>query len=451
MAISLTSSTPANGATDYFINKSVELTFDKDIASTSLTDSVFSIVNIAAGTTVPLTVTASPQSAATVVLTPSASLKENTEYRIIIVGSGMGLGYSLTATDNDTLTTTIVVEFATGDNVYRIDDTVQKEAASETLEGDLFLPTNVKALGYDFTVEKVRPKNHKHSVPVDLTGDNTIRFTFSKSLYTGSVDFTDWVEVSTFPLLNTTGYLASGETMGAGTIPGYTVSVTGADLLVTFDSNLPKNLGVQVDLFDDILSIDNESYGGAMQYSINTDLYPEIYGIQTIKREVREVADTFTEDYIGALLFKNTLWLWEKVGRSFDINNPSFAAKQHVAYSTILDLMEDREYYKFVVAGTRRQLGDLNVSVDALIGRIAMKVAKYKKAKDDAFESLVAGWQFKVGGNTLGYTEIANTINRLWYDINGRYTDTRFSYKQDRVPASNIALNRRARSNNPIW
>tara|TARA_R110002074_G_scaffold402324_1_gene607027 strand:+ start:67186 stop:68541 length:1356 start_codon:yes stop_codon:yes gene_type:complete len=451
MAILLTSSTPSNGATDYFINKSVELTFDKDIATTSLTENVFSLIDIAAGTSLPITITASPSSAATVVLQPSTSLKEDTEYRVIIVGTTMGLGYSLVAADDDALTATLTVEFATGGTVYKIDTTVEKEAASLSLEGELFLPTNVKALGYDFTVSKVRPKNNKHSIPVTLTGDNTIRFTFSKSLYTGSVDFTDWADVSTFPLLNTTDYLASGETMGAGTIPGYTVSVTGADLLVAFDSDLPKNLGIQVELYDDILSIDGESYGGAMQYSINTALYPEVYGIQTIKREVREIVDTFTEDYIGALLFKNTLWSWEKVGRSFDINNPSFAAKQFITYSTILDLMEDREYYKYVVAGTRRQLGDLNVSIDNIIGRIAMKVAKYQKAKDNAFEALVAGWQFKVGGNTLGYTEIANTINRLWHNVNGRYTDTRYSYNQGDIPASNISLNRGARTNNPIW
>ena len=451
MAISLLSSTPSNGDTDYFINKSIELTFSKGIASSSLSNNVFSLIDIATGTSVGLTVVASPSSSSTVILQLSSGLKENTEYRVIVVGSSVGLGYSLTADDDDTLTTSIVVQFATGDAVYSIDTSVQKEASNLTLEGELFLPTNVKALGYDFTINKVRPKNNTHSVPIDLTGDNTIRFTFSKPLYTGLVDFTEWIDVSTFPLLNTQDYLASGETMGAGTIPNYTVSITGADLLVSFDSNLPKNLGIQISFYDAIQSEDLDVYGGSMQYSINTALYPQIYGVETIKREVKEISDTFTEDYIGALLFKNTVWSWEKVGRSFNINSPTFAAKQYIMYSTILDLMEDREYYKYVVAGTRRQLGDLNVSVDNIIGRIAMKVAKYQKAKESAFESLVAGWQFKVGGSTLGYSEIASTVNRLWYDVNGRYTNTKFSYNQGDYPASNLTLNRRARSNNPFW
>lgn len=451
MAISLLSSTPANGATDYFINKSVELTFDKAIGTSSLTNNVFSIIDQAAGTNVPLTIQRDYSSSAKIILQPSTVLKENTEYRIVIMGTDMGLGYSLVAEDNDTLTTTITVTFRTGDTVYSIDTTVEKQADNISAEGDLFLPTNVKALGFDFTVEQVRPKNNTHGVPVTLTGDNTVRFTFSKDLYTGAVDFTEWLDVDPYPLLNHDAYLASGSSLGEGTIPGHNITVTGADLLVTFDTELPKNVAVQITLSEDILASDGATYGGGMQYSINTELYPEIYGVKMIKREVREVVDTFTEDYIGALLFKNTMWSWEKVGRSFELSNPSFAARQYIMYSTILDLMEDREYAKFVVAGTRRQLGDLNVSVDNIIGRIAMKVAKYQKAKDDAFESMVSGWQFRVGSTTLGYSEIADQINRLWYDISGRYTQSRYKYYQPNIPSANLYMNRRAKTNNPLW
>lgn len=451
MAISLTTSTPAQGSTDFFINKSLELTFDKAIASSSLTRNVFSLIDIDAGVAVPLSVSAGYADATKVLLLPSSSLKEDTQYRIIVVGTDQGLGYSLVASDADTLTTTIVIEFSTGDSVYSIDQVVQKEAASITLEGDLFLPTNVKALGFDFVVDKVRPKNHKHNIATTLTGDNTVRFTFSTGLYTGDADYTEWVDVNVFPLLSHTGYLASGSTMGAGTIPGYTVSVTGQDLLVTFDTELPNNVGVQIDLLGNIVSTDGASYGGDMKYSINTALYPSVYGVDLIKREVREIVDTFTEDYIGALLFKNTIWVWEKTGRAFNIDSPTFAVQQYVAYATILDLMEDREYYKYVVAGTRRQLGDLGVSIDNIIGRIAMKVAKYQKAKEVAFDSIVPGWQFKIGTSTLAYQEAAEGVSRLWYDINGRYTETMYKYYQDNIPASNVAINRHAKSNNPIW
>jgi len=445
------SSTPSHGATDYFINKSIELTFDRALDTTTITSNVISLVDIASGSVVPSSVSVSSTDNKTVILLPSTSLKENAEFRILIIGSDMSLGYNLKGADASALTATVIIEFSTGDTVYQIDTTLEKQTSNLTLEGELFLPTNVKALGYDFTVDKIRPKNNKSGLDVTLTGDNTIRFTFTENLYTGSADYEEWIEVDTFPLLDTTDYLASGSVIGTGEIPNYTVSVTGSDLLVTFNTELPKNLGIQASLLDGIQSSDGDSYGGGLKYSITTKLYPEIYGVKTVAREVQEVADTFTDDYISALLFKNSIWAWEKVGRLFDIGSPSYAAKQFIVYSTILDLMEDTEYSKYVVAGTRRQLGDLNVSIDNIIGRTAMKVAKYKKAKDDAFEALVGGWQFKVGSMANTYNMAAGNINRLWWDVNGRYTDSKYVYKQDHLPVSNIWLNRRAKTNNPIW
>ncbi len=451
MAITLTSSTPSNGSTDYFINKSVELIFNKAIATTSLTNSIFSILDIDSGTRVPLTITASPNDATKVILLPSVNLKNNTQYRVIIVGSDLGLGFNLTAQDADTLSTSITVEFSSGSTIYKIDTIVEKDTASLSLEGDIFLPTNVKALGYDFTIDKVRPKNNKHGVEPTLTGDNTVRFTFTKALLTGVSDYEDWVNINVFPLLDTTDYLASGQSLGQGSIPDYTVSVTGADLLITFSHELPNNVGVQIDLLTDIESIDGEDYGGSMKYSINTALYPQIYGVETIKREVKELTTVYNDDYIGALLFKNTIWTWEKIGRNFTLDNVPFAAKQYVIYTTILDLMEDAEYTKYLLAGTKRQLGDLGVTIENLLGKVAMKVAKYQKAKEIAFESMIKGWQFRIGTSTLGYDNIASTINRLWYNVNYRYTDTRFSYSQDDYPSSNVSINRHARNNNPIW
>lgn len=451
MAITLTTSTPIHGSTDYFINKSVELTFNKAIATASLTNTIFSIVDTDSGTRVPLTVSASPNDSTKVILLPSTNLKNNTQYRVIILGSDMGLGLNLTAQDSDALVTTITVEFGTGSSIYKIDTTVEKEASSITLEGDMFLPTNVKALGYDFTLDKVRPKNNKHGVDTTLTGDNTVRFTFTKSLLTGVTDYEDWVNISVFPLLDTTDYLASGQSLGQGSIPSYTVSVTGSDLLVTFSHELPNNVGVQIDLLTDIESMDGEEYAGSMKYSINTALYPQIYGVETIKREVKELTTVYNDDYIGALLFKNTIWAWERVGRNFTLDNIPFAAKQYITYSTILDLMEDAEYTKYLLAGTKRQLGDLGVTIENLLGKVAMKVAKYQKAKEIAFESMIKGWQFRIGTSTLGYDTIASTINRLWYNVNYRYTDTRFSYSQDDYPSSNVSVNRHARNNNPIW
>ena len=79
-----------------------------------------------------------------------------------------------------------------------------------------------------------------------------------------------------------------------------------------------------------------------------------------------------------------------------------------------------------------------------------MKVAKYQRLKEVALDSILKGWQFRIGVTTMGYLETAQMVNRLWYDVNGRYTDIRFSYHQNDVPAANSLLNRRARETNPL-
>jgi hypothetical protein len=80
-----------------------------------------------------------------------------------------------------------------------------------------------------------------------------------------------------------------------------------------------------------------------------------------------------------------------------------------------------------------------------------MKVAKYQKAKDNAFESMVAGWQFAIGHSIAAYDNAAATVNRLWWNINGKFVETRYAYYQDDVPASNVDWNRYAKTNNPLW
>lgn len=450
------SSTPSDGTTDYFINKSLEVTFDEAVNAATLTDNVVSLYNLDTGAPTPIELKLKSTDSNTIVITPSSHLQENTNYRLVILGTDMGLGFNLSFSGGSNLATTVAIMFMTGDSVYSIDTTVEKEAASKTLEGDLFLPVNVKALGFDFTVSRVRPENHSYGVQTGLTGDNTINFKFNKALYTAS-GVTDWATVHVFSLLDDPAYYASGQVFNSTTnpvaVPDYSIQTANNDteLVIAFSGLLPNNAAIQVELNSNIRSTDGDLYGGNLLYSINTELFPATYGVETVKREVKPIAEFYNDDYIAATLFKNIIWLWEMSGRGFSLTDPTYPAKQYAIYSTILDLMEDKEYEKYVVAGTRRQLGDLNVSVDNLIGRQALKLNKYTKAKERAFETLHKGWQFKIGTTTAAYSDIASTINRLWYNVNGRYTHTMYRFDQRDIPASNTSLSRHAKTNNPIW
>lgn len=452
MVLSYVSCSPVDGSVDNYINPTISVTFDKAVNASTIHQGTINLIEVSSGASVPLTVSRSSTNTSVVVITTSTVLKENSAYRLVIIGEDLSLGSQVEASDGDKLSTTIYVTFSTGDSVYQIDTTTEKDAADKTLEGDLFLPTNLKALGYDFTVTSVRPKNHSWDVAQSLTGDNIIRFTFSKALYTSGV-LEDWANISVYPMLDVTEYLASGSTFGSGSIsiPSYGLSVTGQDLLITFSGELPKNVTVNVELTNQISAADGTEYGGNLSYSIATELFPRISGVNFIKNEIRPLASNYYDDYVASLIFKNIILTWEMTGRALDISSFSYAAKQYVICSTVLDLLEDADFSKWVKAGVRRRLGDFEVSVADLLGRVAIKQAKYEKMKHVAKESLFKGWQFKVGITSAAFEQAASDISRLWYNVNNRYTFNLYKFWQEDIPASNVTINRWAKTNNPVW
>lgn len=453
--ITLTATTPSSlsGSSDIFLNQIFTLTFSSQLAAASVSDETFLLVDLVASESVPITVLLVSTDITKVQITPNYRLKENTLYRITVVGSDSYVTQYLKAADGTSLTTSVLLDFTTGDSLYQIDTTVQKEASNLSLEGDLFLPTNVKALGYDFTIEKVRPKNHTHNVPVALNGSNQVIFSFSKDLYTGAtVDYTTWADVQQAPLLDEANYLAISGSIKSENPNSYDytlydpeITVTGKELRFNFTGNVPNNTNISIQLNSNIKSLDGATYGGSMDYRINTEVYPVVFGVNAVKSELKALQSSIYDDYIGLLLFKNTIMLWEKTGRGFSLGDVPWAAKKYILYSSILNIIEDEDYAKFLVAGTRRQLGDLNVSVDSLVGRLAMKVTSIKKEIDVAINSLFPGWQFKTA--VKQGDSIAEEV-RLWYDVNGRYTEPAYKYFQADEPSSNTVLNRQAKTTN---
>ena len=56
MALLFVSSIPDSGTTDYFINKSIELTYNQAISESSLTDNVVSLVDLSTNQNVPIVI-----------------------------------------------------------------------------------------------------------------------------------------------------------------------------------------------------------------------------------------------------------------------------------------------------------------------------------------------------------------------------------------------------------
>ncbi len=438
--LSITSSDPSDGDTDVFVNNPLDVTFGNAVNLSSVTNT--SVVLTDQSTDSIIDTTVELISTTVVRLTPIGSLAEDTVYRISFPGTDTALSASFVledAVDFEALATTLTVQFRTGSRSFIDDSAVDKDAGDLSLEGDLNLPTHVKALG-EFVVKSMVPRNHSADVPVDLDGSNKITITFDNVLSSG--DFSaSWLDVDVFPMMDDTTWLGTttGDSFG-GSIPGFDIGVVGDALEVTFSGNVPKNVGIQIELDQFITDEDGNEYGpNEFQYSITTDRYPSIAGVHVIQREIKAAASELTDDYIAAVLLAKSVEFESRFAISNTISDFNW-----VVNSTIVEILDDVELERAIVQGTRRQLGDMNVAIDPVINKLSLKHARaQKKVELSARTLLKADLLAKHYHNEhIGDTQ---RTTRRWFGVSGRLVASRFITFQNSSPASNTALNRSAK------
>jgi len=432
----LSSSTPAEGATDVYINIPLDITFTDDILESSVSSTSVLLEDVGANDLVPISVELIESNK--IRISPIGSLPEDTLWKISFPGTDIAISASYViqglAGTSEALEDTITITFRTGSRTYIDDTSIDKDAADLSLEGDLNLPIHVKALG-DLALDYVVPKNNSYDVAVDTT----IVFTFNQVLSTG--DFTqNWLNVDIYPMLDSTAYLASGDTLGSGSIPDYGVTHSDKTLTVTFSGYLPQNAGIEITLDDSITDVDGSEYGpNNYKYSITTDRYPSVSGIHVIHRELKAISDELTNDYIAATLLSSTIRYLNSF-RNPDID--SHLALRWITARSVVDILDDKELEKAVVAGTRRQLGDMSVSVDPIIGLLALK---HKRALDELDNISKTICKVTAVNYSLEAQVGISRTPRLWFGVNQKLIEARFVYWQPDIPASNIALNRGAK------
>jgi len=442
---SVQSSSPVDNATDVFLNKPLTVTFGVALLASSVKDTSVVLLNVATDEIVAKNLVYN-ETTQVLTITPLSVLEESTVYVIRFPGTDIAISSSFAIADssNEVLTTTITLTFTTGLRLFIDDSSIDKDATNLSLEGDLNLPVHIKALG-NFAVATTLPKNNACDISTSIDGQNRIQVKFTKPL-SGSLCSDDWLTVTTFPLLDMDQYLASGTTLGAGTIPGLTgVSCSGQYVYATFSGEVPKNVGIQVEIGETVTATDGSEFGPSnylLQFA--TDRYPKVSGVHMIKREIKAAADELVDDYICAMLLKNTIALLTRYA-AFDATAPSFSAIKWIVNMTIVDILDDQELEKALVAGTRRQLGDLNVSIDAVIGKLALKHARALKAVEDADKTLFGN---KLLVQKIDNAKVSNYYDRpdrLWHGVNGKLVSERFKTYQPDIPAANSDLNRAAK------
>jgi len=438
----ISTSNPLANASDVFLNVPLYVTFaSPGLTSSSITLNSVQLYNVATQSVVPIDVSYNTTTRV-VTITQLSVLAENTVYSIRFPGTDAAISSSYVITESgsgDVLTDTLEVLFTTGTRIYIDDSRVDKDSADLSLEGDLRLPVNVKALG-DLAVETSFPKNHTADVSGSINGYNQCYIKFNTAL-SGLTQ--DWASVNVYPMMDMDLYLASGTTFGTGTIPNMTgLSVSGQYLYINFDAEIPKNAAVQVKLSESITSTAGTQLGpNAYKLSFTTDRYPKISGPNYLRNELSAASDELNDEYIASLLLKNTIIVIQR-WPAFNPGSPQYIAYKYVVNQTILDILDDKELEKALVAGTRRRLGDFDISIDYLVGQQALKYKRALEEAQDALDAIDAVKKLIARIDNAIY--IPYTPDRLWHGVHPAICDIRFKYWQENIPMSNTLLNRQA-------
>lgn len=443
---SLSTSTPSDGSTDVFLNKVLDATFAAALKESSVTSNSVTLLNVATNSLVDIDIQY-VSSTSTIRVTPLSVLAENSVYRLRFIGtdSAISTSYALADSGGDILTSTITVTFTTGTKVFIDDTSIDKNATDLSLEGDLNLPVHVKALG-ELAVKTTYPLNHAYDVATGLNGANQLSVTFNKPL-SGDLCDSSWLTVDVYSMLDSDQYLASDGVFGAGSIPTMTGLIcSGATIYAGFNAVLPNNAGVEVTVGTGIVASDGSEYGtNDYLFSFTTDRYPKVSGVHVIEREIKAATEQLNRDYVAALLLANTVYFQEKFAITIG-TDPSWVQLRWVMLRTIVDILDDKELEKALVDGTRRQLGDLNVSIDpkqSEAARLALKHARALKELDKLERTQ--------GGRRLlamrySDTKMLNSYpDRVWHGVAGKLLNTRWSNYQPNMPVSNISVNRQTK------
>ena len=436
MALTFLSSSPAAGATGVLLNPPISIVFNTSLKESSITKASVFVRDVVTSAVVDSTPSLDPTDSTTILLTLNAVLKQYSSYELVLLGADDDSDRALQNESSDKLASTVTIRFTTGDKLYTHDQLLEQKVSGDyTREGDLFLPSNVKLVSEELRVIKTDPEAYSNDQDYHYI---SIYFNQPLSGYDAEINF--------YPLLDIDSYVAySGSFLSeAFTAPTGSFYIDSGDSSILHWSGEPgyQNLYIEVTIGTGTCSTDGDYYPGST-FGFNSELYPAIGGIFSLRREIPAVCSEVRNDYLGFLLFRNAIYVWEKTGRGFDLDNFPFAAVAYVINQSIVDVIEDKDLEKSLVAGTRRQLGDMNVSIDNLVGRNALKYTRAVKAAEVALASLRKDPMIRRA--SIGDAEFVGQGARMWWGAVGKYRYPSDAARQNNQPAANTSRQRQAK------
>lgn len=438
-------STPADGATNVYLNQKLEVTFNTSLDATSVSGATVVLRSVALDTVVDATLSVSGTK---ITIVPYTLLISNSIYRLTLIGSDLALSTGAIKSDTShSLVTTSVLSFQTGS---QLDTTSVARTAEEiTLGGDLNLPGDVNLTSTSLTLASSLPTNHAFGV--DITTD-TIKLTFSADIDSTTVT-NDNVQVVQYAFLDEEHLLATGSIFYANNTGGNysdlsigTLGTAGKVITITPDAarDWPNNMTVEVHIAAAVADTGGNTLGSAQKITFHTEPYPNLVGVRVVKNELGTmIPNTYLDDYIGLRAWANTIDVYESLGANINITkfskNRSF--REYVKCKTAMDILHDIRGAKDLAAGTSKELGDFRISYFPAGADIATQKERALQVRMNTAMAALVGYMNRPRSATR---DVGSVVKRGSRQVRGPFlfNPQRNLYVSDPIPAANTARER---------
>ena len=445
-APTFSSSDPAHGATNVYLNKSITATFSENLDSTSVSGATVILRSVALDTVVDAEISVSD---ATITIVPYTVLLSNSIYRLTFIGADLGLPTGALKSGGDSLASTQTISFQTGEQL----DTSSVAKTEEEIElgGDLNLPSDIAISSSDMVIVSSTPTNHKFGV---LTTQDTIEITFSNAVNSATVT-TDTVQLEQYAFLDEEHLLAKDKVFymnDTGSASDYvdlnvdSTTVSDKTITITPDAsrNWLNNSTIEVHLASTIADTSGKTLGTAQKITFHVEPYPNLVGIRMVRNELGTlIPNTYLDDYIGLRIWLNTIEEYETLGSQIDVGafSKNRAFREYIKCKTCIDIIQDIRGEKDLGAGVSKELGDLRISFFPAGAEVVSQKEKMLHKKMDTARDSLVGY---MNNPRITVIDRGSPLIRGSRQVRGPFlfNPLRNVYVSDPIPASNTSRER---------
>ena len=394
--------TPAALESDVYLNKRIIITWSEAIDSDSINDNTVRLTHSATNTRIWMESSLSDDGI-TLTLIPKVQLDAEETYVLTLIGSDQGLSFYVESDTSDALVTTERIRFTTGNDVEAYSG--EKTDLTSQREGDLVLPADLQVVpGRRLEVYATTPQHHSTGLS---TSPTSIAVQFSADLDNSLLE-DSWLEINMYPLMGYTEYMAhpSGESYvfyitdpvdadGEAyefTQPTGVIESTGEYLVWTRDTGedniFPMNTEVEVVISRDV----QDTWGNTLQedrrFVFTIASTPMFDSVRGIERELPTLLEEVNRDLIYALIWKRSIEAWQMLNSTEPPTKAYHYIRKYVHAAVCLDILDNAELPKTILAGQKKILGDFQVQFDSKA--VGMMGLKYKTLKEDLEKAKIA-------------------------------------------------------------